>query len=102
MLWDAKRRCQRSSAALLKRRQAGASAVFILLRGAAADAAGALDDAILDDRYRTLAHDHVAAFGQGDTARRRLVGPFGQLAARPAERRRGNGLALAAIGARPD
>ena len=32
-----------------------------LLGGAAADAAGAFDDPVADDRHRTLAHDHMAA-----------------------------------------
>ena len=42
----------------------GAGAVFVLLRGAAADPASALDDAVADDRHRALSHDHVVAFGR--------------------------------------
>src|SRR6516164_8535747 len=76
--------------------------VLILLRGAAAHAAGALDDAVAKDRHGALAHDHVSAGGSRDPARRRMLGPLGQLATRAAERRRGDRLALAAIGAGPD
>src|SRR5207249_8711109 len=42
-------------------RDARARAVFVLLRGAAADATRAVDDAVADDRHRALARDHVAA-----------------------------------------
>src|SRR5260370_42184241 len=80
----------------------GAGAVLVLLRGAAADAAGALDDAVSDDRHRALAHDHLAARGGGDAARRRLIGARRHLAAGPAKSSRGDGLALAAVGAGPD
>src|ERR1700730_5770240 len=45
----------------LQLRDAGAGAVFVLLDGATADPAGALDDAIAYDRTRSLGHDHVAA-----------------------------------------
>src|SRR6266404_7767877 len=93
---------RRSSGGTLQLRDAGPGAVFILLRGAAANAAGALDDAVADDRHGTLAHDHLAARGGGYAAGRRLIGAFGHLAARTAEGRRRDGLALAAIGARPD
>src|SRR5690242_9975655 len=44
----------------------------------------------------------MAAFRDRDAARCRLIGPFRHLAAWAAESRRGHGLALAAIGARPD
>src|SRR6266404_8879677 len=93
---------RRSSGGTLQLRDAGPGAVFILLRGAAADAAGALDDAITDDRNRPLAHDHLAARGGGNAAGGRLIGALRHLAARTTERRRRDGLALAAIGARPD
>src|SRR5215472_8457903 len=86
----------------LQLRDACPSAVLVLLRGAAADATGALDDTVADDRNRALAHDHVAARRRGNAARGGLVGPLGQFSARPAKRRRGDGLALAAVGARPD
>src|SRR5215472_1008009 len=86
----------------LQLRDACPSAVLVLLRGAAADATGALDDTVADDRNRALAHDHVPARRRGNAARRGLVGPFGQFATRPAKRCRGDRLALAAVSARPD
>src|SRR5216684_3268384 len=86
----------------LQLRDAGAGAVLILLRGAAADPAGAFDDAVAEDRYRALAHDHLATRGGRDAAWGRLVGARRHLAAGAAKRRRGDRLALAAIGARPD
>jgi len=87
---------------VLQLRDAGAGAVFVLLTGATADAAGALNDAISDDWDCSLAHDHVAAFSRGNPARRWLIGALRHLAARTAECCRGDGLALARIGARPD
>src|SRR6185295_19601506 len=90
------------SRALAQERHAGLGAVFVLLRGAAADAAGAFDDAVPDDRHGALAHDHLTARGGGDAARRRLVGARRHLAAGPAERRRGDRLSLAAISRAPD
>src|SRR5271169_2831496 len=81
---------------------ASAGAVFVLLRCPAADTASTLDDAIAHNRNGPLAHDHVPARGGSNTAWGRLVGALGQLAARPTKRRRRDGLALAAIGARPD
>jgi len=80
----------------------GSGAVFVLLRGTAADAASAFDNAVAHARNGALTHDHMTARRDGDTARGRLVGALGQFAARPAERRRGDGLAPAAIGTRPD
>src|SRR5207237_2807774 len=80
----------------------GPGAVLVLLRGAAADTASADHDAVLQDRHRALAHDHLAAGGRGDAARGRLVGARLHVAAGAAERRRGDRLALAAIGACPD
>src|SRR6202022_227468 len=65
------------------------------------DAAGALDDAIAYDRNCSLAHDHVAALRRGNPARRWLVGALRHLAAWTTECSRGDGLALARIGARP-
>src|SRR5712671_3253703 len=86
----------------LQLRDAGAGAVFVLLSGAAADAAGALDDAIAYDRNRSLAHDHVAALRRGNPARSWLVGTLRHLAAGAAKCSRSDGLALARIGARPN
>jgi len=80
---------------------AGGGAVFVLLSGAAADTAGAIDDAIAYDRNRPLAHDYMAALRRGNAPRRWLVGALRHLAAWTAERSRGNGLALDRIGARP-
>jgi hypothetical protein len=77
---------------VLQLRDAGAGAVFVLLSGAAADAARTLDDAITDDRNRSLTHDHVAALRRGNPTRRRLVGALCHLAAWTAERSRGDGL----------
>src|SRR5260370_920913 len=57
----------------LEFRDARLGAVFVLLRGAAADAAGALDDAVADDRHRALAHDHLSAPSGGNAARPRLL-----------------------------
>lgn len=76
-------------------------AVFVLLRGTATDAAGALDDAVTHDRDCPLAHDHVVALRSGNAARGRLVGPLGHLAARTTKRCGRDGLPLAAIGTRP-
>src|SRR5207248_4475637 len=47
-------------------------------------------------------HTHVPAGRRGSPARGGLVGPFGHLAARPPESRRGDCFSLTAIGARPD
>src|SRR5262249_6571851 len=79
----------------------GASAVFVLLPGAATDAAGTIDDTIADDRNCSLAQDYVAALRRDDPARGWLVGAIRHLAARTAERGRSDGLALAGIGACP-
>jgi hypothetical protein len=65
------------SAAPLQLRDTGSGAVFVLLRGTAADAAGAFDDAVAHDRNGPLTHDHVAARGGGNAARGRLVGALG-------------------------
>src|SRR5271165_1895329 len=86
---------------VLQLRDAGAGAVFVLLSGAAAYAAGTLDDAIADDRNRSLPHDHMAALRHGNPARRCLVGALFHLAAWTAECSRGDGLSLACIGACP-
>src|SRR6516162_3021142 len=80
----------------------GAGAVFVLLRRSAAHAAGAFDDAVADDRDGSLTHDHVAARGAGNAAGGRLIRALAHFAAGPAERRRGDGLALAAISTCPD
>ena len=87
---------------MLQLRDAGAGAVFVLLTGAAADATGALDDAISEDWDCSLAHDHVAALCRGNPARRWLIGALRHLAARTAECCRGDGLSLVRIGARPN
>src|SRR5438067_9580978 len=81
---------------------AGPGAVLILLRSPAADPASALDDAVADNRHGALAKDHLAAGAGGNPARCRLIGARLQFAAGAAERRRGDRLALAAIGACPD
>jgi len=62
---------------LLQLRDPRPGAVFVLLRGAAADAASALDDAVAHNRDSPLTHDHVAARGGGNAARGRLVGALG-------------------------
>src|SRR3989440_11387376 len=80
---------------------ARARAVLILLRGAAADAARAVDDAVADDRHRALAGDHVAALGGGDALDDRGAGALLQLTARPREGSRRDRLPLRAVGARP-
>src|SRR5215471_18152821 len=85
----------------LQFRDAGSRAIFVLLRGTAADAAGAFHDAVADDRHCPLTHDHVAARRGGNAARGRLVSPLAQLAAGTAEGSGGDGLALAAVCARP-
>jgi hypothetical protein len=54
----------------------------VLLPGAATDAAGTFDDAIADDRNRSLADDHVAALRHDNPARGWLVGALRHLAAR--------------------
>src|SRR5690349_8047641 len=87
---------------VLQLRDACPGAVFVLLRGAASNAAGALDDTVADDRDGALAHDHLAAGRGGNAARGRLVRPLAHLATGSTEGRRGDSLALAAIGARPD
>src|ERR1700722_4943261 len=88
--------------ARLKFGHAGAGAVFVLLRRAAAHATGTLDGAAAQDRYRALAHDHVTAFRGGNPGGRRLARPFREFAAGTPESGRRDGFALAAIGARPD
>jgi hypothetical protein len=67
----------------------------------AADAAGADQDALAEDRHGALAIEHVVAFGRGDAAQGRMVGPRRQIATRASEGGRGHGLALAAEGAGP-
>src|SRR5215210_3888701 len=47
-------------ATVLQLRCSGPGAVLILLRGSAADATRALDNAVAQDGYGALAHDHVA------------------------------------------
>jgi len=69
-----------SSAAALQLRDTRPGAVFVLLRGAAADAAGPFDNAVANNRNGPLTHDNVAARGGGDAARGRLIGPLGQFA----------------------
>jgi hypothetical protein len=62
-------------------RDAGAGAVFVLLAGATADPAGALDDAIAYDRNRSLGHDHVAALRRRKPAQCWHVGTLRHFAA---------------------
>src|SRR5204863_2997045 len=83
-------------------RHARPRAVLVLLGGAAADAAGAFDDAVADDGHRALADDHVPALGRGDALDDRAPGALLELAAGAPERDRGDGLPLGAIGAGPD
>jgi hypothetical protein len=84
---------------LLQLGDAGGGAVFVLLSGAAADTAGAIDDAIAYDRNRPLAHDYMAASaaatprGVGWSARS-AISPLGRPNAAEAT-------ALDRIGARP-
>jgi hypothetical protein len=80
----------------LQLRDTGAGAVFVLLAGATADPAGALDDAIAYDRNRSLGHDHVAALRRRKPAQCWHVGTLGHFAAGAAECRRDDGLALGA------
>ena len=58
----------------LQLRDAGSGAVFVLLAGATADPAGALDDAIAYDRNRSRRHDHVAALAEPFRIKGRRVG----------------------------
>src|SRR5260370_439613 len=81
--------------------RARARAVLVLLRGAAADAARAVDDAVADDRHRALAGDHVTALGGGDALDDRAAGALLQLTARPREGGRRDGFPLGAVGAGP-
>jgi hypothetical protein len=69
----------------LQLRDAGAGAVFVLLAGATADPAGALDDAIAYDRNRSLRHDHVAALRRRKPARCWHVGTLCHFAAGAAD-----------------
>src|SRR5437879_13298113 len=78
---------------------ARARAVLVLLRGAAADAARAVDDAVADDRHRALAGDHVAALGGGDALDDRAARALLQLPARPREGGRRDSHPLRAVGA---
>src|SRR5262249_36041560 len=80
----------------------GARAVLVLLRGAASHATRAFEGAIANDRTRTLARDHVPAFGSDDPLNDRTPRTLGQLAAGPCEARGGDGLALATVDAAPD
>src|SRR5580704_14837909 len=77
--------CADLSIARLKFGDAGAGAIFVLLRRAAAHATGTLDGAAAQDRHRALAHDHVTAFRGGNPRGRRLARPFRELATGPPE-----------------
>src|SRR5262245_62433131 len=83
-------------------RDASSSAVLVLLSGATADATGALDHAVLHDRHRALARDHVPALGGGDALNDRRSRALGEKATRSAEGGRGDRLALAAVDTCPD
>ena len=80
----------------------GARADFVFFARPATDAASTVDDAVADYRHRTLAHDHVPAFGRGNAAECRVFGERGEIAARHAKRRRCNRLALRAVDAGPN
>src|ERR1700752_2800053 len=68
-----------TTAVLLELRDPRARAILVLLRGAAAHAARALDDAVADDRHGALAGNHVAALGVGDALDDRAARALGQL-----------------------
>src|SRR5437773_604330 len=76
--------------------------VLVLLRGAAAHAARALDHAVFDDRHGAHARDHVSALGGGDSLDDWAPGALLQLAAGAAERGRRDRLTLGAVDATPD
>src|SRR5262245_61668796 len=81
---------------------AGDGAVLVLLGGPAANAAAAFRDTVPDDRHRALARDHVPTLGRHDALDDRTRGALHELAARPGEGHRRNGLALGTVDARPD
>src|SRR4029450_4911067 len=95
------RRCRALRVLLAEFSHSGARAVFVLLRGAAADAAGAVDHAVADDGKGALARDHVSAFGGGDALDDRASRALGQLTAGTREGGRGDRLALRTVGAGP-
>ena len=76
-------------------------AVFVLLGRTAADAAGADELAVPEDRHRTLAIEHVIAFRVRDAAQGRMIGAFRQVAARSAKGRGCHRLTLTAETAGP-
>src|SRR5262249_35020824 len=76
--------------------------VLVLLRGAAADPASALDHAVPDDRHGAHARDHVAAGMRDDALDDWAPGALLQFAAGPSEPGRGDGLALRAVDRAPD
>ena len=80
------------SSELLQLRDIGMGAILDLLRGPAIDAAGALEDAVTNDRHHSL-----AIMCRGDPARGPLVGALRQLAARAAKCSRDHGLPLAGM-----
>src|SRR5262249_24079812 len=76
--------------------------VLVLLRGASAPPARALDHAVADDPHRAHAGVHGAARGGADALDDRRAGALGELAAGAAEGDRRDGLALRAVDAAPD
>jgi hypothetical protein len=66
---------------ILQLGNARAGAVFVLLPGAATDAASTLDDTIAYDRNCSLAHNYMAALRCDNPARGWLVGAIRHLAA---------------------
>src|SRR5262245_65874786 len=85
------------SAGTLELRHRRLRHVLVLLRGATAHAARALDHAVSDDRHGAHARDHVAALGRDDALDDRRAGALGELAAGAAESDRRDGLALRAV-----
>src|SRR5215813_3343550 len=85
----------------LELRHSRMGAVLVLLGGAATGPARAFHQAVPDDGHRALARDHVPALGGHDALDDRIARPLGELAAGPAERDGGDGLALGAVGAGP-
>ena len=79
----------------------GAGAILVFLSGPTANAAGTDQDTLAENRHGALAIEHVAAFGRGDAAQGRVIGPGRQIATGASEGSRGHSLALAAKGASP-
>jgi hypothetical protein len=91
-----------SQTAHLKPSYSRPGAVFILLAGATAHAAGTIDKSVADDGQAALTHYHMSPFRHGDAPGSGLVRSFRQLTAGPAEGRRGHRFSLTTVGACPD